>query len=218
MVVAVTVLVGLSASHALDRRPAINLAWEWVALGLTYLLLRNLPRTRNESAVLAGVLVATSFAVSAYGLYQAKSELPLLQAEFRRNPQEFLQKMNIEPGSRGEEMVKNRLLYSNEIWSTFALANSLAGYLVGPLVLGLAVAFCNLVRVDVPGSRWVALAMAAPVVLVMLVCLMLTKSRSAYIGVLVAISLLAWRARRDHLSSRHRRSPRSTPGGSTARS
>ena len=44
-----------SASHALDRRPAINLAWEWVALGLVYLLLRNLPRTRDESSALAGV-------------------------------------------------------------------------------------------------------------------------------------------------------------------
>ncbi len=80
------VLVAASASHAVDRRPAINLAWEWVALGLIYLLLRNLPRTRDESSALAGILVATAFAVSAYGLYQVKVELPLLQAEYLRNP------------------------------------------------------------------------------------------------------------------------------------
>ena len=47
------------------------------ALGLVYLLLRNLPRTRDESSVLAGALVATAFAVSVYGLYQVKVELPL---------------------------------------------------------------------------------------------------------------------------------------------
>ena len=36
-------------------------------------------------------------------------------------------------------MLKNRLMGSNEPWSTFALANSLAGFIVGPLVLVLAV-------------------------------------------------------------------------------
>ena len=37
---------------------------------------RNLPRTRDESSALAGVLVATAFAVSVYGLYQLTVELP----------------------------------------------------------------------------------------------------------------------------------------------
>ena len=179
LVVATMTLVALSASHSLDRRPAINLAWEWAALGFVYLLLRNLPRTRNESSVLAGALVATAVAVSAYGLYQVKVELPLLQAEFKRNPNQILQKLNIEPGTRGEMMLRNRLLASTEPWSTFALANSLAGFIAGPLVILLAVGLYNLVRPDAPGSRWTALAMAAPLVLVLLVCLMLGKSRSA---------------------------------------
>ena len=121
-------LVAASASHALDRRPAINLAWEWVALGLIYLLLRNLPRTRDESSALAGIIVATAFAVSVYGLYQLTVELPLIRAEYLRNPQAILQRLNIAPGGRGEELFRNRLLGSTEIWSTFALANSLAGY------------------------------------------------------------------------------------------
>ena len=92
MVVGLMVLVAVSASHALDRRPAINLAWEWVALGLIYLLLRNLPRTRDESSALAGVMVATAFAVSVYGLYQLTVELPLIRAEYLRNPQADLAK------------------------------------------------------------------------------------------------------------------------------
>jgi O-Antigen ligase len=196
-VVATMTLVAWSASHALDRRPAINLAWEWVALGFVYLLLRNLPRTRNESSVLAGALVATAVAVSAYGLYQNKVELPLLQAEYQRNPRQFLQKLNIEPGARGEEMLKNRLMGSTEPWSTFALANSLAGYIAGPFVILLAVGLYNLVRPDAPGSRWTALAMAAPSVLVVLVCLILGKSRSAQLGVAVSLCLLALRGRKQ---------------------
>jgi O-antigen ligase len=231
LLVGLTILVAQSAAHALDRRPAINLAWEWVGLGLTYLLLRNLPRTRNESSTLAGVLIATAVAVSAYGLYQVAVELPLLQAEYQRNPRLILQRLNIEPGSRGEEMLKNRLMYSNEPWSTFALANSLAGFIVGPLVMVLAVGFTNLSDLPLfrqgerpgepsrdaarteppppgpangslanrgaPGSLWTALALAAPVMLVLLVCLLLTKSRSAYVALGVAMIFLGWRARRQ---------------------
>jgi len=197
LVVILTILVAASASHALDRRPAINLAWEWVALGFIYLLLRNLPRTRSESSVLAGALVATAVAVSAYGLYQAKVELPLLQAEFQRDPQQILQKLNIEPGTRGETVLRNRLVYSNEVWSTFALANSLAGFIVGSFVVALGVAFWNLLRRDATGARWTELALAAPVLLVLLICLLATKSRSAWLGALVSLGLLAWQSRRQ---------------------
>ncbi len=197
LVVTLTILVAASASHALDRRPAINLAWEWVALGFIYLLLRSLPRTRSETSVLAGVLVATAVAVSVYGLYQAKVELPLLQAEFRRDPRQILHKLNIEPGTRGETVLRNRLVYSNEVWSTFALANSLAGFLVGTFTVALGVALSNLLRRDAPGARSTALALAAPVLLVLLICLLATKSRSAWVGALAGLGLLAWQARRQ---------------------
>jgi hypothetical protein len=196
LVVATMFLVAVSASHSLDRRPAINLAWEWVALGFVYLLLRNLPRTRGETTVLAGALVATAVAVSAYGLYQVKVELPLLQAQYQRNPREFLQKANIEPGGRNELMLRSRLLGSTEPWSTFALANSLAGYIAGPFVILLAVGLYNLVRPDGQGSRWTALAMAAPSLLIVLICLILGKCRSAQIGVAVSLCLLAVRGRK----------------------
>ena len=99
-VVATMAFVALSATHSLDRRPAINLAWEWAALGFVYLLLRNLPRTRGESSVLAGALVATAVAVSAYGLYQNRVELPLLQSQYKRNHTEMEMKLNIMPGTR----------------------------------------------------------------------------------------------------------------------
>ena len=80
--------------HALDGDPAINLSWEWIGLGLIYLLMRNLPRTQNESSALAGVFVATAFAVSVYGLYQLTIELPLIRAEYLRT-QAILQKLGL---------------------------------------------------------------------------------------------------------------------------
>src|SRR4051812_6000241 len=79
-VIALMLLVGLSAGHAVGRRVAINLAWEWAAVGLAYLLVRNLPRKRVESSILAAAMVATAVAVSVYGLYQVSVELPMLRA------------------------------------------------------------------------------------------------------------------------------------------
>ncbi|WP_435007434.1 O-antigen ligase family protein [Tundrisphaera lichenicola] len=188
-------LVGLSASHAPDRRPAITMAWEWGGLALMYFLARNLPRTRAESAVLAGALVATAVAVSAYGMYQVSVEFGQLRRMYNANPEGVLLRMGYAPGTPAAEAMKQRLLYSNEVFATFALANSLAGFLVGPLVLAFAVALENLKR-EGRGSRLVALGLAAVPGLLMLVCLILTKSRSAYIGLFVALLILAWRARR----------------------
>ena len=195
-VVALVLLVAFSSLHALDRRPAINLAWEWIGLGIAYLLLRNLPRTRAESAVLAGAMVATAFAVSVYGLYQVGVELPALQAQFRRNPLPMLAAQDIAPGTPAHAQFANRLMQSNEPWSTFALTNSLAGYIVGPLVLALGVWLHTLADRDPARSRRTALVLAAPVILILAVCLMLTKSRSAYLGLLVGVGIVAWPLRR----------------------
>jgi hypothetical protein len=195
-VVALVVLVAASSTHAWDRRPAINLAWEWIALGVAYLLVRNLPRTRNESSVLAGAMVATAFAVSVYGLYQVGVELPAIRARFARNPAPILALERIAPGTPAAAQFADRLMGSNEVYSTFALANSLAGFLVGPLVLALAVWWGNLIHRDPARPRWSALLLAAPVIIVVFVCLLQTKSRSAYIGLLVGVAILAWASRR----------------------
>jgi hypothetical protein len=188
-------LVAVSASHADDRRPAITMAWEWGSLGLLYLLVRNLPRNRVESSAIAGAVVATAVAVSAYGLYQLAVELPYLRDLFLRNPELVLRRMGIEAGTPSADALRQRLLFSTEIFSTFALGNSLAGFLVGPLAVCFAVAIENLKR-DGRGSRLGAFLMAGVPGLIMLVCLVLTKSRSGYVGLAFAILVLAWRARR----------------------
>jgi O-antigen ligase/tetratricopeptide (TPR) repeat protein len=194
-VLALMVLVASSASHAADRRPAITMAWEWGSLGLLYFLIRNLPRSRGESAALLGAVVATAVALAAYGLYQIPVEFAQLRDTFTRSPERVLLRLGIEPGSPSAEALKKRLMDSNEPFSTFALANSLAGFLVGPMALMFAVALENLKR-EGRGSRLVAFAMATLPALIVLTCLVLTKSRSAYVGLFVALLVLAWRARR----------------------
>jgi O-antigen ligase len=187
-------LVGLSTVVAEDRRSAINLAWEWAGLGVVFLLVRNLPRTRAESATIAGVFVATAVALAAYGLFQAFVELPALKARFLADPAAAMRTVGVVPGTPGEAHFRDRLLNSREAFSTFALANSLAGSLVGPLALVLAVIVDNLRRSG-RGSRLVAIALAVLPTSALFLCLLLTKSRSAWIGLFVAALVIAWRAR-----------------------
>ncbi len=194
-VIAVVLIVGISASHAIDRRPAINVAWEWGGIGLLYVLARNLPRTRGESRALAAALAATAFALSIYAFYQLGVELPYERAKFLRNEGEALRLMEIEPGTAQHALFRNRLLGSTEVFATFGLANSLAGFLVGPLVVMLALGWSNLTRRDGPGSRMVATVLLAIPTVAVLACLLLTKSRSAKIGLLAGVLVLAWRER-----------------------
>ncbi len=194
-VVALVLLVGLSSTHGLDRRLAINLAWEWAGLGIAYVLARNLPRSPGESRVLAGALVASAVAVSAYGLYQAKVEIPQLQERFRRYPAQVMLEAKVPADPQRMRVFADRVLGSNEVFATFGLANSLAGFLVGPLVLVLALVIRNLGDRDAPGSRWLAIGLALPPLLCLLTCLILTKSRSAFIGLLIGCLLVLWQER-----------------------
>jgi O-antigen ligase len=189
-VIALTGLVALSSRHALDRRPAIDLAWQWGGVSLAYLLLRWLPRGRGESTELAAVFVTTAVALSAYSLFQVVVEDPELRAFYRRDPVAALRMAGVPDEPTSRLLFEQRLLDSREPRSTQALTNSLAGILVGPLVLGLGVLGLRLLARAAPRA---AIAAALPMLLVLGV-LLLTKSRSAYVGLLAGLGLVAWTA------------------------
>jgi O-antigen ligase len=188
-------LVGLSTSVAADRRAAISVAWDWAGLAVAYLVLRNLPRHREESATLTGAWLATAIALSTYGLYQVVYEFPLLKQRYLQNPNKYLAEMAIDPNSSTRQALESRLLGSKEPIATFALANSLAGVLVGAAVVAFGVGLENVLRREGRGPRFVPLVLAAAPLLMVLGCLELTKSRSAYLGLLVGLAVLAWRER-----------------------
>lgn len=192
-VLALVTLVAFSSAHAHDRRPALNLAWEWIAIGITYVLVRNLPANRAESSAIAGCLIATAIALSAYGLVQAAIEFPEMHRDFEQNPKSMLRQAgldpNLDPNSPEFRHFRDRVVGSNEVFATFALANSLAGFLVGPIVLGLAIALDRLCdRGQKPPIA--ALLLAAVPFLILTACLILTKSRSAYLGLLVGVGIV----------------------------
>lgn len=219
-----------------DRRAAVNLIWEWLALGVSFPLLRSAlsrPEARREWLVIA---LAAAMTLGGYGLTQRYLFYPQMVAEYERLRTELdelersaagdgvanlprIQKLrddllasgltaNMLSGS-GRTLFEGRLKHSTDALGRFALANTFAGLLlvwwVVLLVLTtwqLAGFRCN-ASAD-PPVRWASLLRCVVLVIGTLVvgyCLLLTKSRTAYVGALASVAL--W-VLVSSLANRHR--------------
>ena len=195
-------IVVVSAFWADTPRPAINMASEWCGLLLSYFLVRQLFRDPARQRLLVVAMLATAVALAAYGIYQAFWGLEATRAEYAQNRLRLLQELNIAPDSPSEATFINRL-NSHEPFATFALANSLAGFLVAWLPFGLAwlltpfVAGLDIATSNTPSSNRLARGRfflrigGAAAILSTVICLVLTQSRTAYAGLFVELVLLA---------------------------
>ena len=165
-------------------RPAINVFWEWVGLGLCFLLARQLIDTQREVRALAAVMVALAVALAGYGLYQQAYEMPQTRALYRADPDAALRAAGVwaPPGSPQRKLFEDRL-ESPEPTATFALTNSLAGFLA-PWLVVLAGIGCMELR------NRKRLAGAIILLLPIGICLFLTHSRSGCIAALLGIALV----------------------------
>ncbi len=167
----------------------MNMLWEWTSLGLVYFLTRELVRTAAQSRALIAVSIALAVVLAAYGYHQYFVSMPADRAQYALDPDAMLRQSGqwYAPESAERTQFENRLR-STEPMATFALANSLAGYLVPWLLVTLGIgasgwASKNSSRREL---RW-ALALAA---LAIAGCLILTKSRSAYGAITLGVALL----------------------------
>ncbi len=158
-------------------RPAVNMLWEWIGMGLGFLLARQLIVTSREARAVAAVMIALAVALSGDGLYQFLYETPQTQAKYAADPDRALREAGLwyPPGSHERERFESRL-HNREPLGTFALTNSLAAFLAPWLVM-LAAATCSCGR---NGKRLLSMALCATPVAV---CLLLTKSRSGFVAV-----------------------------------
>jgi O-antigen ligase len=195
-VLALASLTGLASREAPDRRDAVNVAWQMGGVAVAYLLLRALPRGRSEIQAIAGALLATAVALSVYGFFQVVVEDPELAAMYQRDPERTMRLAGVGDDPISRQLFHQRIAESKEPRSTFALTNSLAGVLVGPAVLGLGV----LLEAAVAGRArrrrgwdWGPVVAASVPLVVVVACLLLTKSRSAAAGFVVGLGILALR-------------------------
>jgi hypothetical protein len=172
-------------------RPAINVFWLWVAFGTAFLLVRELVRSPLECRALVAVMIAVAVGVSSYAYYEFFVEMPQERLQYRADPEGTLleQGLYFPPGSVERELFEQRL-FSSEPTATFALTNSLAGFLVPWLVLSVGIVACCLrYRFATPLAYGGAIMAAGWIG----GCLLLTKSRTAYLAAglgVVLVSLL----------------------------
>lgn len=181
LLVVCNVLAALASAEHDAPRPALNMLWEWVSLGLLYFLARQLIDTAVERRAVVAVMIALAVGLAGYGLYQYFVSMPQTRVEFAADPDGLLRRegMWYPPGSVERELFEARL-NSLEPLSTFALTNSLAGFLAAWFVCGFAIALHS-------GKQPRTLAAAAISLAVIGCCLLLTKSRSAYLATALGI-------------------------------
>jgi tetratricopeptide (TPR) repeat protein len=182
----------VSLGHT-NGRQAMNAHWLIVSYGLAVFLLRQTLRTAREARCLVAMMLGLAVLMAGLGLYQYGVYMPRLRREYQADPATVLESNGIrsEAGTPERELFENRLR-SVEPLGTFALTNSLAGFLTPWLLASLALAF-GLVF-DRLGLRWLVVFLLSAAVLA--ACLVLTKSRTAYLALAAGIVLIGLYGRR----------------------
>ena len=190
---AVLLLIGWHTVAALwaakyqSPRPAVNMLWEWTGLGLAFFLARQLVAGAREARAVVVVMVALAVALSGYGLYQYSYELPATRAMYEVDPEGTLREagLTFRADSPERQLFEDRLR-STEPFATFALTNSLAGYLAPWLVVLAGVGIGAGLSRKRPWI-WVGVICAG---LPIAACLLLTKSRSGCVATGLGLAMV----------------------------
>ncbi len=187
------------------KRAALNMLWEWVGIGAAGLLIRAVMRERAGREQLLACLLASGVVLSGLGLWQhyvwyprisqqfgeleelqqqAHEASPALSSAGRQRLTELQQELGFSFDETSQRMLRDRVQSSTEPIGRFALANTLAGLLLVSFLVGLAI-----LRTSHSQKVNVQKLIVGGVILVLLGdCLLLTKSRTAMIGLLVGVS------------------------------
>lgn len=182
-----TILVGPSSNY----RNAINAMWQWVASGAIVVTVVALyrchpPSLKKFSSALLLLALFVAWNLALYGCYQKFVEYPADIARYEASPAEVLKEAGIPEADEARRLLFIGRLYDAAPTATYSLTNNLAITLAVALVI-LAGGFLRLWS----RNKLKAVAMLVVLGLPIGVCLLLTKSRTAWLG---AIAALAWLA------------------------
>lgn len=193
-----------------QKRAAINVAWEWVASLLLWFEFRKKCES-GQGGTLIRTVLALSVVLAGYGIWQNQvwykenarlvTEWETLHQQETSLTAEESQRMREIAASLGRDfqsvqggaqrMLIDRIRSSTEPIGCFALTNSLAGLLAVGAWLALASGL-SLSRVlgrgdaDSRAQTWGLRLMTVAVYGLLVLCLVMTKSRTAFVGVLAA--------------------------------
>jgi len=173
-----------------NARAAVNVLWTWVGLGIGFFLIRQTVRKPEEIRAFTVIMIGLAVVLSAAGLYQIAVTNPKTRAAYEADPEALLAEagMVAPEGSAARKNFEDRL-NSLEPIATFSLTNSLAGYLAPWLLAlgGIALSWQSKTSSQPlegkyqpsPKAMLVGMGIAAAIIVA---CLFLTKSRTAYIA------------------------------------
>jgi tetratricopeptide (TPR) repeat protein len=168
---------GLVAGLAGNGRQALNVTWQVICYALAALLVRHLFRTGEQARGLAVVFVALAAALSVQSLHEYFISKPGDLAAFNADPEAVYQSLGV--SSDAEKQMLRWRIESVEPLATFALTNSLAGFLAPWLVVLFGIGVSLLER----RAHWPSLAGVAALLTLIASTLLFTKSRT---GILAA--------------------------------
>lgn len=184
----------LSAVRNGAPRPAMNMLWEWTGMMLTYFLLRQLVMPGAETRALLAIMLGLAVSLSGLGLYQYKYDQQAARDEYYSNPDKALKNAGLMlPKGSPERALYEQRLESTEVTASFALANSLAGFLATWLVVALGIGLSTWGRSGLMAKSLLVLLLC---VAAMGACLILTKSRTAWIATAAGAIVMAIGVRR----------------------
>lgn len=192
-----------------NGRAVWNGFWHVMSLASCFYIGRALFGCAQVREASIFILLVGCTAMSLVGLEQVLISLPANRAAYAENPDRMLAENGIDAplGSPRRAQFENRL-NSPEPFANFALANSLASLLcVGVILSGGALA--NVIRDSLTDNgknrKWFGLIGWTIALLTQLICLLLTRSRTAYLSVLAAVVLwliLEWLRGKARLTGR----------------
>lgn len=165
-------------------RFAVNGFWQWTSMLVLAASIAELSRSGTVRRAILTWCLALAFGILVYGFWEYGVVQPDLRAQLQRDPEGLFRREGISLDSSAGLLLADRIR-STEMRSTFALANSLAGYLATLWIVWVGVVWYGWVA---PGSKalrargWIVAILVA---VGMATALLLTKSRTAWIAVVV---------------------------------
>lgn len=172
---------GVIISGTGNARLAANLSWQWLGFGMLFFYARQVLARSADVRMLAAVMLALAAGLSVFAMAQYVYLMPQARAEYKKDPDAMLAQAEIyaPEGTPQRRHFEDRL-ESKEPTATFALTNSLAGFLTPWLGLAVGLIVIALAKVE---TRRQAIGVAV-IALVLSVTLVLTKSRTATLAVM----------------------------------
>lgn len=171
-------LSGLIPREGVVTRGALNVVWLWISYGVAYFLLRQLLETSGQVRAVCAVMIGLAICLASHAYLQYFVTMPKLRQALAENPERMLRENNVPPDPSSQRHFEDRVRASDPL-ATFALTNSLAGFLAPWTIVTLGIALL-VKRGGHPPAVWLtALAMG----IFLLGCLLLTKSRTAVLAV-----------------------------------